>query len=235
MEIPALADLLDLQEVDTAIDRLLDERQHLPALQRYRDASKASAAVTVEHESVSSQLRSTELDLDKSEGELEITEIKLSETETRLYSGGMNARETENKRLEVQNLKDRQGHMEETVLELLTTREELQAQVEARSAEVEEAKRVEADLEQQITAAWKEIDLRIGRHEERKRQIVEGIPQELIDRYEKLRRTKEGVAIGRLEHGQCGGCHLTLSASEQKDAQESDPPLCVHCRRMLVL
>ena len=65
--------------------------------------------------------------------------------------------------------------------------------------------------------------------------MVPSIPDDLIEVYERLRQTKQGVAIGRLDDGQCGGCHLHLSAAEQLEAAGSDPPRCVHCRRLLVL
>ena len=137
--------------------------------------------------------------------------------------------------VEVQQLKDRQGKMEESVLELLDAREGLEARLSEAESTVESTRAVEQELESAIGAAWKEIDLTVGRFEQRKSGIVEGIPEDLLTRYEKLRRTKEGVAVGRLEHGQCGGCHLALSTTEQNEARESDPPLCVHCRRILVM
>ncbi len=52
MEIPALADLLDLQDVDLQIDRLLERRQGLPELEQYRQAN----AARVEAESVHREL-----------------------------------------------------------------------------------------------------------------------------------------------------------------------------------
>ena len=235
MEIPALADLLDLQDVDLEIDRLLDQRQNLPELEQYKQAHSDRVAADEKLHALQERLRETNLQLDKSEGELELTEIKLSETETRLYSGGMNARETENMRLEVKHLGERRGKMEEDVLELLDVREGLQSEVEAADEDATRLRDSESRLEQRIAAAWKEIDLQIGRRENRKSEIAAEIPEELLERYEKLRRTKEGVAIARLDHGQCGGCHLSLSATEQKEARQTDPPLCVHCRRMLVL
>lgn len=235
MEIPALADLLDLQEVDLEIDRLLDQRQNLPELAQYKEAHQARVEAEAKLADLQERLRDTSLQLDKAEGELELTEIKLSESETRLYSGGMNARETENKRLEVRQLTERRGKMEEDVLELLDVREGLQGEVEAAEQEADRLREAETDLEQRIAAAWKDIDLKLGRKEASKAEIAQTIPEELLDRYEKLRRSKEGVAIARLDNGQCGGCHLSLSAAEQKEARQSDPPLCVHCRRMLVL
>lgn len=235
MEIPALADLLDLQEVDLEIDRLLDQRQNLPELSEYKVANQGRVEADAKLSDLRERLHETALQLDKAEGELELTEIKLSESETRLYSGGMNARETENKRLEVRQLTERRGKMEEDVLELLDVREGLQAEVEAAEEEAAQRRDVESDLERRIAAAWKDIDLKLGRKEARKAEIAQTIPEELLSRYEKLRRSKEGVAIARLDHGQCGGCHLSLSATEQKEARQTDPPLCVHCRRMLVL
>lgn len=235
MEIPALADLLDLQAVDLEIDRLLEQRQSLPELAEYRTANAARLAAESEHGELASSLRSLELDLDKAEGELEILEARLSETETRLFAGGMSARETEHKRLEVQSLKGQQEAMEEKVLKLLDSREQLQAQTTAAEQVVERHRADEQALESAISAAWKDIDLQIGRKEARKADIVPVIPGDLLARYEKLRRTKEGVAIGRLDNNQCGGCHLMLSTTEQVEAAKSDPPLCVHCRRILVL
>lgn len=235
MEIPALADLLDLQEVDLQIDRLLDQRQNLPELEQYKTANSNRIDSQKIVDDLNAEVRQLGLDLDKSEGELELLEIKLSETETRLYSGGMNARETENMRLEVEQLGVRKEKMEERVLELLDGRETLENEVEQANQKLEAATTVEKELEGAIGSAWKHIDLEVGRREARKAEIVTGIPEELLARYEKLRRTKEGVAVGRLEHGQCGGCHLTLSTTEQNEANESDPPLCVHCRRILVI
>ncbi len=235
MEIPALADLLDLQEVDLQIDRLIDRRQHLPELDEYRQANGARTEAESDLGALREELRSLELDLDKAEGELEILENRLDEAETRLYAGGMNAKETEHKRMEVRSLGGQKEAMEERVLKLLDDRDTLAERVETAASNAEQLLGNEKSLEASIAAQWKEIDLELGRREARKSEMVGGIPEPLLELYEKLRRTKEGVAVGRLDDGQCGGCHLTLSAAERAEAAETDPPRCVHCRRILVL
>lgn len=235
MEIPALADLLDLQEVDLQIDRLLERRQTLPELGEYRRANEARTAAEARRDDVSARFRQASLDLDKAEGELEILETRLDEAETRLFAGGMSGRETEHKRLEVTSLKGQQGALEERVLGLLDSREVLETELADADRAVQDLAATEKQLEEVIGAAWKEIDLELGRREARKAEIVPPIPKELLDLYETLRKTKQGVAVGRLDHGQCGGCHLALSSPEQTEAAEYDPPRCVHCRRILVL
>lgn len=234
MEIPALSDLLDLQEVDIQIDRLLDRRQSLPELTQYREANAERRDAEERRDEVAARHRETSLELDKAEGELDMLESRLKESETRLYAGGMSGRETEHKRLEVASLRGQQSALEERVLRLLDSREALDTELAAAEEAIANAAGVESDLEAKIAAQWKEIDLELGRREDRKAEIALSIPDDLLELYETLRKSKEGVAVGRLENGHCGGCHLALSSPEQSEAQEYDPPRCTHCRRILV-
>lgn len=235
MEIPALADLLDLQDLDLQIDRLIDRRQSLPELEQYRTANADRLSAGTELERLTGELREVELSLDKAEGELAILENRLDESETRLFAGGMNAKETEHKRLEVRSLKGQREAMEERVLVLLDQRDTASAAVSQASETANGHARTEQELEAAISAQWKEIDLELGRLEARKSEMVPAIPEDLLEMYETLRRTKEGVAVGQLEDNQCGGCHLALSSAERAEAGRTNPPRCVHCRRILVI
>ncbi len=235
MELPALADLLDLQAVDLEIDRLLERRQSLPELDEYRQTNEARVGAEAGRDVLAAEMKSLELELDKGEGELEMLELKLSESETRLFAGGMSAKETEYKRLEVRSLRAQQEGLESRVLDLLDRADTQREKQTAAEAVVDGLLADEKKLETVIATAWKQIDGEISRREARKSEIVPLIPDDLLEMYEKLRETKEGVAVGPLEHDQCGGCHLHLSPSEQQEARETDPPRCVHCRRILVM
>ncbi len=230
-----LSDLLDLQEVDIEIDRLLNTRQSLPELEEYRRTHARREETGRELQRLRDDLRALDLELDKGQGELDILEAKLNETETRLFAGGMSSRETEHMRLEVQSLRGQRDALEEKILGLLDRRDELAAAVAEAERRVEEVAAREEELEARIAETWRKIDADLARLEARKSEMVAAVPDDLLELYEDLRRHKEGVAVGRLEHGVCGGCHLTLSPSEQAEAARSDPPRCVHCRRILVI
>lgn len=234
MEIPALSDLLDVQEIDLEIDRLLHRRSTLPELDRYRLAQEQLDELQARLEVASAELRQLELETDKAEGELELLEAKLQEHETRLFAGGMSARETEHMRLEVQSLRGQKGASEERVLGLLDRLDPAREELQRVEAEKTMLSRERADLEATITAEWRTIDSELARKEERKRDTLAPVPADLVDLYEQLRSSKEGVAIGRLENDTCGGCHMRLSPAEVVDARQTDPPRCVHCRRILV-
>jgi predicted nucleic acid-binding Zn-ribbon protein len=234
MELTSLADLLDLQEVDLQIDRLLDQRQSLPELEDYKTAHEQVQQKESELDTDAAHLKQLELDLDKAEGELELLELKLEEHETRLFAGGMSARETEHMRLEVQSLKGQRGAMEERVLGMLEDIDPARARVAAIQAEIDQLNASKSELEASIKQQWKTIDAELARKEERKKDALAPIDHDLLELYEKLRGIKEGVAVAAYDHGVCGGCHMALSPAEQEEAFGDELPRCVHCRRILV-
>jgi predicted nucleic acid-binding Zn-ribbon protein len=234
MELTSLADLLDLQEIDLQIDRLLDERQSLPELDEYKKAHERAKEGVEERDREAAELKKLELDLDKAEGELQLLEIKLGEHETRLFAGGMSGRETEHMRLEVQSLKGQQGALEERVLKMLEDIDPAREKVARIQADLDAVEATKSRLEGSIKEQWRKIDAELARKEDRKGEAQSPIDPDLLELYEKLRQIKEGVAIASYDHGVCGGCHMTLSPAEQEEAFSSDLPRCVHCRRLLV-
>ncbi len=234
MEVTALSDLLDLQAVDLEIDRLLEQRQSLPELDAFKNAHEELSGFEKERGQAAVELKNVELDLDKTGGELELLEIKLEEHETRLFAGGMSARETEYMRLEVQSLKGQRDAMEEKVLGILELIDPAREKVEALDAQIEVVTATKTGLEESIKVQWRAIDAELARKEVRKREAVAPVSEELLDLYEKLRRLKEGVAVASFDNGVCGGCHMALSPAEREQAFDTDLPRCVHCRRLLV-
>jgi predicted nucleic acid-binding Zn-ribbon protein len=233
-ELNSLADLLDLQDVDSEIDRLLNRRQSLPELEEYRTAAQKADGIAAELESTGTELRDVARSLDRAEGELAIHQNKREVEERRLYAGGLGARETDHLRQEVQMLTRQASEMEDRTLELMEAREQLEAKVADLAAREEAARAEQATAEAVVVEIWKEIDADIARKEVRKAAIVPLVPADLLELYEELRPSKEGVAAARLAEGVCGGCHLRLSAAEQVQVKRDHPPRCLHCLRILV-
>jgi uncharacterized protein len=234
-ELRSLAELLDLQEVDLQIDRLLHDRQSLPELDDYRQAHEHNEALKSELASAEATLRDTSLDLDKTEGELEITGQRLDAEQNRLYAGGMSARDAEYLRREVGMLQRKRSEAEDKVLELMEAREQQEADVADLKTRQQEAEADKTRIEALIKEAWAGIDAQLGVKEARKAEIMPRIDGDLVDLYEHLRETKEGIAAGALVDNMCGGCHLKLTAAEIAEAKRSDPPRCIHCRRILIV
>jgi uncharacterized protein len=124
--------LLDIQEIDTATDRLA---MRMRALEAGEDAAAALAeANEAERLMGELRLRLDELSRDQMRFEHEIDSIsqKAAAEERRMYDGSVaNARELDSIRHEVDNLKKRRSDREDELLALMEVREELEGQERA--------------------------------------------------------------------------------------------------------
>jgi hypothetical protein len=68
-------------------------------------------------------------------------------------------------------------------------------------------------------------------------ELVSGLPDDLVQRYEKLRSRMGGVGAARLVGDHCDGCHLVLSSVEIERIRRLPPDqltTCPECDRILV-
>ena len=230
----AFLDLLDLQAVDTEIDRLLHRRETLPELDEFRATHEQLAALSRTVEEQHGALAETVSVIHKAEGELEITEKKRGAEEMRMFAGGMSSKDLSNLQLEVEMLGRRIDTAEEEIIELLDRRQEQEVALEATTAELADVETVSSRLEAAISEQWKEIDRQVAERRHQRAAFPPLIPDDLLELYEDLRPRKEGVGAARLVEGVCGGCHLSLSPAEQHQVLREDPPRCLQCRRILV-
>ena len=228
-------DLVALQTIDLEIDRLERRKVTLPEWEEFRRLHQRRQTVESEHDEILGEARSLDLQFDKANGELQIMEERLKISEKRLFGGGMTSKETENRRLEVQSLRERITERESEALDVMERREKVSVRLGELSAELETARSLESDLGEVVRKIWGKIDAELAKLRSDRAQLADPVPSEILEMYESLRRSKGGVAAGRLEGSICGGCHLALSESERQGAAETDPARCPHCRRILVI
>ena len=233
-DLRSLEDLLDLQDVDSQIDRLLDRRATLPELDEYRSAHAEVEALSARLAEAAAQMRELDLASDKASGEIELDQAKLETEELRLYAGGISARDAEHLRNEVEMLRKRVGDREEETLVIMEEREQVGGAHQALKDELDAATSHKTSLDSKIKTLWTEIDGQVAALEEKKKALVPNVDPELLELYEEIRPSKEGVAAVRFTNRVCGGCHLSLSAAEESQALKAHPPRCMHCRRILV-
>ncbi|GMQ98768.1 MAG: hypothetical protein BMS9Abin17_1296 [Acidimicrobiia bacterium] len=234
-QLKSLADLLDLQEIDLQIDKLLDRRGSLPELDQYKAAHADVARLEADLEAARGVLAEVDSALHKTNGELEITAEKAAGEQNRLYAGGLSARDADYLRREVELLYAKVSKMEDEVLGFIEQKETAEAEVERLVEELDTATQDKDGLAASISDQWRLIDKELAAKEERKKVNIELVDEYLLETYDSLRDGREGRVVGRLADGVCGACHLRLSAAEESKVKKEDPPRCIHCRSILVI
>lgn len=232
-----LHELLGLQKIDSAIDRLNARRQNLVEqieLERLTGLlNDLEKAIAEQHVLVSEVAgRQTRLD-----DEIEILANKITVEEQKLFAGNIQTpRELMALQSEVESLKRRRSALEDDDLEVMEEREgrekhlaELDEQASDLLAKVDEATAAK-------DAAMGELKEELDAEMTKRDQWVPRIQPELLDYYERLRTSKGGVAAAALVDGTCEGCHLRLPAQELKRVRDSAGLAhCDECRRILVV
>jgi uncharacterized protein len=234
----ALESLLALQERDGALDRLRHRHQTLPERDALARAEADAAAVAARLATTRAERDGVARDEQKLDDDARSLAAKANEVETKMYSGEISSpRELQAMQSDVESLRKHQRNVENRELELMETREPLDATlVELEQhrlvleGELERIRRTLADAEAVITAeAREERAAREG--------IAAGIDERLVKEYERCRAQAHGVGVARLVGTTCQGCHLSIPAIEAEHIKKTagDPlAYCDNCGAILV-
>lgn len=228
--------LLELQELDSASDRLEARRHQL-------EEGEELAAARAVMEDAESRLGEIRLALDavqveqrRLEHEVDTLDQKAAADEKRLYDGSIaNTKELEALQHEIANIRERKSRTEDELLDRMERREELEAR--AIQAE-EEVAGTRARLESVGGDAVRELDEVVATLAETRSArdaLAPELAEELLELYEDLRGQKKGVGAAAIVDGVCQACHEKLSALELDHLKHTDGvKRCEYCRRIVV-
>ncbi len=230
--------LLDLQALDSSVDRLAVRRRTLAEIAdierlsaRLRElAGLLETAESARHESARAQTR-LEADVDN-------VRARAVRDQGRLDSGANTSpRELENLQSEIASLGRRRDTLEDELLELMEEAENAARRADALTAERDRLQADRAAATSRRDGEWAAIDEETTRLKQARTTLAAELPVDLVTLYEHLRGNSGGVGAARLFRRRCEGCHLELSGSDFNDVAEAPPSQvlrCEECRRILI-
>ncbi|MEX2554334.1 MAG: C4-type zinc ribbon domain-containing protein [Actinomycetota bacterium] len=234
----ALKRLLDLQRVDSSIERLRQRKADLPEQRILDDLIAELEAARADHAAKQSELDAISLDQNRLEGEVSMLEDKIKHESERLYGGDIsNPKELSNIQAELDGLRRRKSHVEDQDLEVLENRESIERELAELKEKLDALAGRTAEAEAARDAAAVEIENDLAQNEGERAQIAPQIPEELLELYDDLRAKKQGVGVAALVGGVCRGCGVSLSPvalDEIKRSSADEIPRCENCRRLVV-
>jgi predicted nucleic acid-binding Zn-ribbon protein len=236
--VPDLDRLLELQDRDLAIDQLQHKRATLPERAALTEQQTAVQRTQRTLTDLRAQLHEIEQAQRRIEDEVATIDAKSAAEKKKLNSGTITApREIQALSDEVDALGRRKRVLEDDEIELMEKGEPLGADVERLEQEQASAEAEVSRLVAAIADAESSIDGQLAELTRERAGAAEGLPDDLLARYERLRAKLGGIAVARLDGDRCLGCHVSLPAVEVDVIRHAPPDAVVtheDCGRILV-
>ena len=229
--------LLDVAELDSRAAQLRHQRAHLPELAEI-------ASLEAERTALTDQVRDARIVVDdltveqaKADREVEQVRARRERDRTRMDTGQVtNPKDLERMQHELVSLERRITTLEDAELEVMEALEQAQQVLDALGIRADD---VDARLAELVAARDEKraaIDASLEEVSAARGPATDGMPEDLMALYERLREQK-GIGAALLRARQCGGCNMTLDASELsriKAAPADEVIRCEECQRILV-
>lgn len=229
--------LLDLQEIDTTLDRLNHRRRTLPEIEEITRLEERAAELRDLVITAETEVSDVEREQTKAEQDVDQVRARAERDRKRLDAGQVSSpKELENLQSEIESLGRRQSELEDGVLEIMERREAAEARRDERAAERDRILGELGGLTEKRDAAQGGIDAELAEVGGRRAELAKEIPEDLQALYDRL-RGQYGTGAAALKAGRCEGCKLALSTvdlNEIRNSSDDEVTRCPECRRILV-
>jgi len=222
--------LLELQNRDTAIDRLRHRRDTLPERTELDAVRTELASVGTWLADATTRRDEVVREERRFDDEARSLEEKAAEVERRMYSGEVTSpRELQLLQADVEQLRRHRGSLEDRELDVMERREALDAEVAGLEGRAQQLEADAARLASALAAAEGEIDSELGEEQAARDELAATVDAALLADYEHCRERARGMGAARLNGNTCQGCHLSIPSVEAERIRKSPPGTVAHC------
>jgi predicted nucleic acid-binding Zn-ribbon protein len=235
-EVAQQRSLLELSKLDAELSRIAHRAAHLPQ----RDAYER---MKVEHNAAGDRLAVVriameDLDAQVSRFESEIEAVRQREERDRslLRSGATDAKQLSDVQHELDTLIRRQTSLEDSLLEVMEHREELEAQLAAELGAIEALEADLASAQQALDTAIAEIEESRQVHSSQRDALTATLDPALSTLYER-QRAGGGPGAGQLQGHRCSACRIEIGRGELariSAAADDEVVRCPECGAILL-
>jgi len=236
--VQAQRQLLEVQRLDARADQLRHQRRSLPELAEME-------VLEASRREVDDQRRDQQVVVDdltaaqrKADGDVEQVKARRTRDTDRIAQGLIsNPKDLERMQRELESLERRIGTLEDEELEIMEQLEEAQAALAELLQRLAASDERLAELAVQRDEKSAVIDHELAGLVAEREQAAEGLPDDLVALYDKLRASKNGVGAAEMLQRRCTGCQMTIDPAEIGviRATPADTVVrCEECQRILV-
>ncbi len=230
--------LLDLQELDARADLLRHRRETLPELAEI--ATLTAGRLELDGRRRDAQIAVDDLTAEQTKVDADVEQVKTrrKRDQDRMDQGLIsNPKDLERMQGELESLQRRISSLEDDELEVMARLEDAEKDLDSLTSQVAATDERLAELGSSRERRTQELDRDLASVAADRGPKAAGIPEDLLALYDKLRASKNGVAVGALRARECSGCRLSLDPTELAAIRSAPADEVIRheeCQRILV-
>ncbi|MGH3445073.1 MAG: zinc ribbon domain-containing protein [Nocardioidaceae bacterium] len=230
--------LLDLQELDSRLDRLRHQLASLPETAML--AELEAERTDVDGRFRDARIRVDDLTREQKRADADVEQVRTRRTrdQDRMDRGLVtNPKDLERMQSELVSLHRRINELEDAELDVMERLETAQGEMATLGDRSEALAARGAELTGVRDAKSGQVATESAQLDKERATVADDVPADLLALYEKIRAQKGGVGAAALRARRCGGCSLELTAAslaEFAKAPTDDVLRCEECSRILV-
>jgi uncharacterized protein len=227
--------LLEVAELDAELARIAHRVRHLPERQEYERMQTEQVAANDRLGALHIALEDLAAEISRFESEIDAVRQR-EERDRLLLHSVADAKQLSDLQHELETLQRRRSSLEDSLLEVMESHEELQAQQTAALSAIEALQAEFAGAKQTLDDTLAEIDNTRRERLSRREELAAALDPELVALYER-QRAGGGAGAGPLQGRRCGACRIEIDRGELSRisaAADDDVLRCPECGAILL-
>ncbi|MCX5694445.1 MAG: C4-type zinc ribbon domain-containing protein [Candidatus Omnitrophica bacterium] len=202
-----ITSLVKLQDLDSQIYALGNEKATKP-----QEIRVLEAAFELKKQGLA-ELEKKSLDLQKQRKESEL-ELATNAEGVKKLSGQLFSLKTNKEfqamQQQIADVKADGSVIEEKILILFEESDKIKVQIDAENLRLKEEERVFLQQKKAVELRGEEITGRLSQLDAQRKQVIPSIDPKMLQEYERILHSRDGLAIVRVKDNSCGGCHMLV-------------------------
>ncbi len=226
-----LTNLRALQAIDDEASQFLAERNELR--QKLERLKELLELMSQELDEKKSKLAEASRWYKEKDGELKVDQEKVNKAKSKLASVTKN-KEFMAMQREIESLRKSNVAREEEMLKLLQATEAFKTSISEEEAKISQLRKDQAAEEESSAVRINELETEIATISSRKDVILEQLKPQVITRYERIFKARQGLAIVPIRNGACTGCNFRITPHQVQAVYRCETlEICRSCSRFL--
>ncbi len=226
-----LEQLLILQDRDQKIRQIQNEVKTVPLERQSLEAQSAAGQAALE--AMKHKVRQVEVDRKKLELDADTRRETIARLKTQQYQTRKND-EFQAMGHEIERYEGEIRKIEDDELELMDQAEKVKVELVAEEKKANAARESISRQLGDLAEKAKTLDERLQGLSKERAELASKIDEDLLNRFERLFKSKGDAAIVAVEHGVCTGCHMKLTTATVKGVEAGREIVnCEQCGRIL--